>query len=358
MEPIRNLLLWPFSILFRLVTAIRNILYDKGFISSEEFGVPVICIGNITVGGTGKTPHAEYIISLLRKEFRVALLSRGYMRKSTGFRYVTPSSSTADSGDEPLQISRKFTDIVVAVDTNRINGIQTILREHPKTDIIILDDGFQHRKVRPGLSILLTDYSRLMTRDKLLPYGRLRESASQRFRAGVIVVTKTPENISDTEKLAITNELLTGEKQKVFFSTIDYSALQPVFDKADPVNLTSGDQARTERAAIIVTGIASPDPLIKYLGKYFTEIRHLRFPDHHNFTWGDIEKIRKTFEGMPFTEKMIVTTEKDAVRFREFSNIAGSLRKNLYCIPAGVRFLNDDKREFDKLILDYARKNK
>ncbi|MFZ2341352.1 MAG: tetraacyldisaccharide 4'-kinase [Bacteroidales bacterium] len=358
MEPARNPLLWPFSILFRLVTAIRNILYDTGFFSSEEFGIPVICIGNITVGGTGKTPHAEYIISLLQKEFSVALLSRGYMRKSTGFRYVTPSSSTADSGDEPLQISRKFPQIVVAVDSNRINGIKTILREHPGTNVIILDDGFQHRKVRPGLSILLTDYARLMTRDRLLPYGRLRESPSQRLRAGVIVVTKTPENITDAEKLAITNELLTGEKQKVFFSAIDYYGLQPVFEDADPVNLTSGGQDRTERAAIIVTGIASPDPLIKYLGKYFTEIRHQRFPDHHNFTGADIEKIRMAFKGMPFTEKMIITTEKDAVRFREFSNIAGSLKKNLYCIPAGVRFLNDDKLEFDKLILDYARKNK
>lgn len=358
MEPGRNPLLWPFSILFRLVTAIRNILYDKGFISSEEFGIPVICIGNITVGGTGKTPHAEYIISLLRKEFRVALLSRGYMRKSTGFRYVTSSSSTADSGDEPLQISRKFPDILVAVDSDRINGIKTILRDHPGTDVIILDDGFQHRKVRPGLSILLTDYARLMTRDSLMPYGRLRESPSQRLRAGVIVVTKTPENISEAEKLAISDELITGEKQKVFFSAIEYSGLQPVFEKADPVNLPADGKDMTERAAIIVTGIASPDPLIKHLGKYFKEIRHLRFPDHHNFTGGDIEKIILAFEEMTMTDKMIITTEKDAVRFREFTNIAGSLKKKLYFIPAGVSFLNNDNHEFDKLILDYARKNK
>ena len=358
MEPARNPLLWPFSILFRLVTATRNILYDKGFFSSEEFGIPVVCIGNITVGGTGKTPHAEYIISLLLKQFSVALLSRGYMRKSTGFRYVSPSSSTAESGDEPLQISRKFPDIVVAVDSNRINGIKTILREHPETEVIILDDGFQHRKVRPGLSVVLTDYSRLMTRDKLLPYGRLRESPSQRRRAGVIVVTKTPENISDDEKNTISKELLTGEKQKVFFSAIEYSELRPVFENADPVNLTTEGKGRSERAAIVVTGIASPDPLMKYLEKFFAEIRHLQFPDHHNFTGGDIEEIRIAFEEMAMADKLIITTEKDAVRFREFPNIAGSLKKNLYCIPAGVRFLNDDKHEFDKLILDYARKNK
>lgn len=358
MEPVRNPLLWPFSILFRLVTAVRNILYDKGFISSKKFSIPVICIGNITVGGTGKTPHAEYIISLLRKEFRVALLSRGYMRKSKGFRYVKPSSSATDSGDEPLQISRKFPDIVVAVDSNRINGIKTILSDHPGTNVIILDDGFQHRKVRPGLSILLTDYSRLITRDRLLPYGRLRESPSQRLRADMIVVTKTPENISDDEKLVIKSELQTGEEQKVFFSVIDYSSLQPVFEEADPATLPNGPRERTERAAIVVTGIASPDPLIKYLEQYFTEIRHLRFPDHHNFTGGDIEKIKTAFEGLTLTEKIIITTEKDAVRFREFPNIAGSLKKNMYCIPAGVRFPDDNKHEFDKLILDYARKNK
>ncbi len=151
---------------------------------------------------------------------------------------------------------------------------------------------------------------------------------------------------------------LTGEKQKVLFSAIDYYGLQPVFENADPVSLTSGGQDRTERAAIVVTGIASPGPLINHLGKYFAEIRHLRFPDHHYFTGGDIESIRMTFEGMSLTEKIIITTEKDAVRFREFSNIAGSLKKNLYFIPTGVRFLNDDKHEFDKLILDYARKNK
>lgn len=354
----KNPLLWPFSLLFRMVTGIRNFLYDKGIIPSEEFGIPVICIGNITVGGTGKTPHAEYIISLLGREFRTALLSRGYMRKTSGFRYVTPSSGAADSGDEALQISRKFPGTIVAVNSDRINGIKTILRDYPDTDVIILDDGFQHRRLRPGLSILLTDYSRLMTRDSLLPYGRLREQASQRKRAGTIIVTKTPADISESERIAISNELRTAKDQKIFFSTISYGTLQPVFEEyAHPMDLPA-EKERNERAAVVLTGIASPGPLINYLGKYFAEIRHLRFPDHHSFTRRDLEKISKAFESVSLSSKIIITTEKDAVRLREISYIDDSLKKTLYFIPAGVSFLNDNKCEFDKVIIEYARKNK
>ncbi len=354
----KNPLLWPFSLLFRMVTGMRNFLYDKGIIPSEEFGIPVICIGNITVGGTGKTPHAEYIISLLGREFRTALLSRGYMRKTSGFRYVTPSSGAADSGDEALQISRKFPGTIVAVDSDRIKGIKTILRDYPDTDVIILDDGFQHRRLRPGLSILLTDYSRLMTRDSLLPYGRLREQASQRKRAGTIIVTKTPADISESERIAISNELRTAKDQKIFFSTISYGTLQPVFEEyAHPMDLPA-EKERNERAAVVLTGIASPGPLINYLGKYFAEIRHLRFPDHHSFTRRDLEKISKAFESVSLSSKIIITTEKDAVRLREISYIDDSLKKTLYFIPAGVNFLNDNKCEFDKVIIEYARKNK
>lgn len=358
MTPGRNPLLWPLSILFRLVTWIRNILYDNGLIHSEEFGIPVICIGNITVGGTGKTPHAEYVISLLSRELKVALLSRGYMRKTAGFRYVTPSSLAADSGDEPLQISRKFPDTVVAVDSDRINGIKTILREHPETDVIILDDGFQHRKVRPGLSILLTDFSRLMTRDSLLPYGRLREPASQRKRSDIIIVTKAPPDLPLSEKLAISEELGTGPDQKVFFSSISYGRLLPVFEESAAAMDLPGEEDRNDWAAVIVTGIASPGPLINHLRNHLAEIRHLRFPDHHYFTPGDMERITKAFEEVSLTRKMIITTGKDAVRLREISNIAASLKKTLYFIPAGVSFLNADKHEFDKMIFEYARKNK
>ena len=280
------------------------------------------------------------------------------MRKTSGFRYVTPSSGAADSGDEALQISRKFPGTIVAVDSDRIKGIKTILRDYPDTDVIILDDGFQHRRLRPGLSILLTDYSRLMTRDSLLPYGRLREQASQRKRAGTIIVTKTPADISESERIAISNELRTAKDQKIFFSTISYGTLQPVFEEyAHPMDLPA-EKERNERAAVVLTGIASPGPLINYLGKYFAEIRHLRFPDHHSFTRRDLEKISKAFESVSLSSKIIITTEKDAVRLREISYIDDSLKKTLYFIPAGVNFLNDNKCEFDKVIIEYARKNK
>jgi len=358
MTKAKNPLLWPPSILFRMITWTRNFMYDKGILHSEKFAIPVICIGNITVGGTGKTPHAEYVISILGKELKVALLSRGYMRKTRGFRYVSPSSLASESGDEPLQISRKFPDSIVAVDSDRINGIHTILREHPESQVIILDDGFQHRKVKPGLSILLTDYGRLMTRDSLLPFGRLRESASQRKRADVIIVTKTPDKLDDSERSAIEAELRTGKNQKVLFTTISYSRLAPVFEQSAPAADLPDEKTRNEQAALILTGIASPGPLITHLEKYFSEIRHLQFPDHHFFTPGDIEKITKNFREISGAVKMIITTEKDAVRLREFSNIGDQLKKVLYYIPAGVSFLKNDKIEFDKLLFDYARKNK
>ena len=179
----RSLFLYPLSILYRIVTDIRNILYDTGILHSEQFDIPVICVGNITVGGTGKTPHAEYLISLLRNDFKVALLSRGYKRRSKGFRIASQSSTSLEIGDEPLQIFNKFPDILVAVDSDRVNGIKTIMKEQPATDLIILDDGFQHRSVKPGLSILLTDYSRVLTRDYLLPFGNLRENRHNRKRA-------------------------------------------------------------------------------------------------------------------------------------------------------------------------------
>ena len=230
----RSILLYPFSILYRIVTDIRNLLYNTGIFQSEEFDLPVICIGNITVGGTGKTPHAEYLIDLLRKDFKVALLSRGYKRRSKGFRIVSHSSSVAETGDEPLQVFLKFPDILVAVDRDRANGIRTIMKEHPETEVIILDDGFQHRKVKAGLSILLIDFNRLITRDYLMPYGNLRENRNNRKRADVIVVSKVPETSSGSDMEKITREVQSKERQKLFFTSILYMDLIPLFKSSAP----------------------------------------------------------------------------------------------------------------------------
>lgn len=341
-----------------MVTDIRNLLYNTGILQSEEFDLPVISIGNITVGGTGKTPHAEYLIDLLRKDFRVALLSRGYKRRSKGFRIVSHSSSVVETGDEPLQVFLKFPDILVAVDRDRANGIRTIMKEHPETEVIILDDGFQHRKVKAGLSILLIDFNRLITRDYLMPYGNLRENRNTRKRADVIVVSKTPETSSGSDMEKITREVQWNEKQKLFFTSVSYMDLIPLFKNSAPEKPGLHQQNRENHGAILVTGIAAPGLFKKFLEKYFEEIIHLDFPDHHFFSEKDIEKIIKALKDLKSEKKIVITTEKDAVRIREFPNIDDSLKTCFYCIPVGVSFLKGKKNEFDNMIIEYVRKNK
>lgn len=354
----RSLLLYPFSILYRIVTDIRNLLYNTGIFHSEEFDLPVICIGNITVGGTGKTPHAEYLIDLLRKEFKVALLSRGYKRKSKGFRIVSHSSSAAETGDEPLQVFLKFPDIIVAVDRDRAKGIRTILKEHPETEVIILDDGFQHRKIKPGLSILLMDFNRLITRDHLMPYGNLRENRNNRKRADVIVVSKTPETFSGSDIKNITREVLWNERQKLFFTSILYLDLIPLFKGSAPEKPGLRQQNRENHGAVLVTGIASPGSFKTFLEKYFEEIIHLDFPDHHFFYEKDLEKILKALKDLKSEKKIVITTEKDAIRLREFTNIDDSLKRSFYNMPVEVSILKEKKNEFDNMIIEYVRKNK
>ncbi len=354
----RSLLLYPFSILFRIATDIRNLLYNTGIFQSEEFDLPVICIGNITVGGTGKTPHAEYLIDLLRKDFKVAFLSRGYKRRSKGFRVVTYSSSSAETGDEPLQVFLKFPDILAAVDRDRANGIRTIMRKHPETEVIILDDGFQHRRVKPGLSILLIDFNRLITRDYLMPFGNLRENRNNRKRADVIVISKTPETSSGSDIKKIAREVQWNERQKLFFTSISYMRLIPLFKNSAPEKAGMLQQKLKNHGAVLVTGIAAPGSFKIFLEKYFEEIIHLDFPDHHFFSEKDIEKIIKALKDLRSEKKIVITTEKDAVRLREFTNIDDSLKNSFYCIPVEVSFLEEKKNEFDNMIIEYVRKSK
>ena len=350
--------LYPFSLLFRLITGIRNILFDAGIIHSEQFSIPVICVGNITVGGTGKTPHTEYIAGLLEKEFRVAVLSRGYKRKSGGFLIADLTSSVKDTGDEPMQIFLRLPDVIMAVDRDRRNGIKNIMKEFPEVDVIILDDGFQHRRVRPGLIVLLTDYNRLFTRDYLLPYGRLRETAGNKKRADIIIVTKTDPGISENEINSIAEELSPSPYQRLFFTSIVYNDLKPVFSQTkQPVRSISLTD-KNIGGAVLVTGIAAPGTIKEYLGRYIAEIYHLSFPDHHYFSEKDIEKIQRAWENLQSGQKIIITTEKDAVRLREFINIAPVIKGAFYYLPVEVGFVKDNKHEFDSLIFDYVRKNK
>jgi tetraacyldisaccharide 4'-kinase len=354
----RYLLLYPLSIFYRLITDIRNLLYETGILPSEGFSIPVICVGNITVGGTGKTPQTEYLIDLLRQEFKVAVLSRGYKRKSAGFRIATMSSAVSEIGDEPLQIFRKFPEILVAVDRKRRSGIKTIIKRHPETDVIILDDGFQHRSVKPGLSILLTDYGRLITRDYLMPYGNLRENMNNRKRASLILVSKTPEEIPESAMAEIMKELKPHQEQKIFFTSVSYSDLRPLFESSNSKSYRISETNSENFGAVLVTGIAFPDSLCQFLQKYFKETVHLNFHDHHYFSEKDIEKIKTAWKSLRSQEKILITTEKDAVRLREFVNIEGSLKRVFYYIPIGVSFLKNEQHEFDNLIIDYVRKNK
>jgi len=354
----RYFLLYPFSIFYRLITDFRNLLFETGILPSERFSLPVICVGNITVGGTGKTPHTEYLIDLLRKEFKVAVLSRGYKRKSKGFRIATMLSTVRETGDEPLQVFRKFPDILVAVDRNRRSGIKGIMRQHPETDVIILDDGFQHRSVKPGLSILLTDYNRLITKDYLMPYGALRENRNNRKRAGVILVSKTPEEIPESSMADIEKELKSHQGQKLFFTSISYSDLTPLFENSISKSDRLPEINPENHGAVLITGIAVPNSLHEFLGKYFKETIHFNFPDHHYFSEKDIEKIKMAWNSLRSKKKILITTEKDAVRLREFTNIEDSLKRAFYYIPVRVSFLRNEQYEFDNLILDYVRKSK
>lgn len=354
----RNILLYPFSLIYGLITAVRNFLYDTGLLSSTAFSVPVICVGNITVGGTGKTPHTEYLLSLLGKEFKVAVLSRGYKRKTSDFKIASETSDVAEIGDEPLQIARKFPGVLVAVDRNRVNGVRSILELSPETDVIILDDGYQHRRITPGFSILLSDFERPFMRDYMLPYGNLREYQTNIRRAEVILVTKCPKNLNAIQRRLIVKEVGKAAYQNLYFTSFSYKAPVAVFgsQSREAYHL---DLARCSGSGIVlITGIANPKPLKEYLLKFFSEITELIYPDHYSFMGKDIIDISRAFNNLRSSTKYLITTEKDAVRLRELTDIEESVKSALYYIPVGIHFLNEDKDEFDNIVIDYVRKNR
>jgi tetraacyldisaccharide 4'-kinase len=358
MAPIRNILLYPLSLIYGLITGLRNFLYDSGIISSVSFPVPIICVGNITVGGTGKTPHTEYLLALLQKDFKVAVLSRGYKRKTRDLRIASGSSEVSEIGDEPLQIYRKFPEVLVAVERNRVVGVRKILEMAPETDVIILDDGFQHRRLTPGFSILLSDFDRPFMRDYLLPFGNLRENKSNMRRADIILITKCAKNLNAIQRRLIVKEVGKAAYQNLYFTSFSYQAPLPVFVSKDS-DATHLDLAKcTGSGIVLITGVANPKPLKEYLLKFFSEMTELTYPDHYAFREKDITDIEMAFNNLRSVSKYLITTEKDAVRLREFTDIEESVRSALYYIPVGIHFLNDDKDEFDNLVVDYVRKNR
>ena len=355
---LRNIILYPASLIYGLITGIRNFMYNTGILPSVQFHLPVICVGNITVGGTGKTPHTEYLVKLLQENFKVATLSRGYKRKSRDFRIASSSSLVSEIGDEPMQIFRKFPETLVTVDINRVHGVTRILEENPETDVIILDDGYQHRRITPGFSILLSDFDRLIVRDHMMPYGNLRESIANMRRADIILITKSPENISPIQRRLIVKEVNKAPYQNLYFTSLTYESPIPVYKNKDPEDPPFDLSQSKGCGIVLITGIANPLPLKDYLQHSAEEIIHLSFPDHYTFKEKDINNIYSAYKDLKPPVKYLITTEKDAVRLREFTNIAEPVRSVFYYIPVGIHFLNDDRDEFDNMIVEYVRNNK
>lgn len=357
-----RVVLIPFSWLYGLVIWIRNALYDNGFFSSASFQIPVISVGNITVGGTGKTPHVEYLAALLKEDFKVATLSRGYRRKSHGFRIASATSSFLEIGDEPAQIIKRFPDITVAVDRNRVHGVKELLKQSPPLEVILLDDAYQHRAIQPGFSILLIDYNRPVDRDRLLPAGLLREPAVNRNRANIILVTRSPEQIKPIELREYVNRLGLSLGQHLFFTTIRYGDLIPVYEGILQQEI---EWFREHAGAVlIVAGIVNPRSMRQFARSIHPHNQEMFFPDHHRFTGNDLKRISATYHRMRNEPEvlengkdvLVLTTEKDAVRLREHLP-EQPVRNAFHAVRIHVHFLNEDKNEFDQHIKAYVSSN-
>lgn len=330
-------ILFPLVPVYYIVTWIRNLLYDLGWKSSKSYQFPVICVGNLSVGGTGKTPTIEYIIRLLKAEYKLGTLSRGYKRQTKGFIVADERATAKTIGDEPFQFYHKFEDVIVSVDSNRQNGIQQLMSKQ-QPDVILLDDAFQHRKVNAGYNILLTAYDDLYCDDYVLPAGNLREPRSGAKRADVIVVTKCPMGLNELEKERITTKLNPLPQQSIYFSWISYS--ETIRNTIENVPL----ETLVNRSVTVVTGIANPKPFITYLKSKSIDFEHLNFKDHHAFTASDIRELQK--------KDVILTTEKDFVRLKDVFN---SSESQLYYLP--IRFTIDNKESFDEGIKSFVASN-
>jgi tetraacyldisaccharide 4'-kinase len=331
----------------------RNKLYDRKIFPPSKPEVPTISVGNLCVGGTGKTPHIEYLIQLLKNEFYIATLSRGYGRNSSGFILADTQSTASDIGDEPMQFKKKYTGIRVAVDEKRVRGIQKLLKNFPSLQAVLLDDAFQHRAISPGLSILLTDFSKLYINDFVIPTGQLREFRSGAKRADIIIVTKCPHVLLQIERKRLTDEIKPLPRQQIFFSSIKYGDFIPLHAAKNP--FTKEYYFERNFSVLLLTGIANTAALSYYLKDKIKNVEHLKFPDHHDFSKKDLEKVRSTFNGITVANKLILTTEKDAMRLKntDFSTILKDLP--VFYIPIEVVFDEKDKLALNNYILNYVR---
>ncbi len=342
-------LLFPVSFVYALLIWLRNKLYDKNILKHAAFNFPVICIGNLAVGGTGKTPMTEYLIRLLKNEYKTATLSRGYKRKTKGYGLAGTGTTALDIGDEPMQFHKKFPDIYVAVGEERIVAIPQLLQDRPDTAVIILDDALQHRAVKAGLNILLTEYGNLYTRDFMLPVGDLRDSRSSAARADIIIVTKCPPQMDEVQKTSVVKELMPLPHQTIYFTEVLYTTPYHLFNEQS-IHINSHTDV------LLITGIANPKPLKDFLTTHAHTYEMLRYPDHHIFDSDDLKDIKKHFDKMPSAEKIILTTEKDGVRLQKFDTELSALP--IYVIPVQHHFLFDEGEKFNTQVKAFIEKFK
>lgn len=348
--------LLPLSFLYGVGVRFRNMLFDTGILKSRSFQVPVISVGNITVGGAGKTPHVEYLIRLLRDTKRVSVLSRGYKRHTKGYLLASSLSTSRELGDEPYQMYLKYgRQVHVAVSANRCEGIERLCSdpETKDTDVILLDDAFQHRYVKPGVNILLVDYHRLIIYDKLLPAGRLREPKDGKRRADIVIVTKCPSDLRPMDFRVITKALNLYPYQKLFFTTIEYDKLTPIFSKSRSIALS---EITSDYEVLVLSGIASPQHLLSDIQKHTDNVIPMTYGDHHLFTPKDIARINNTFDSMS-AKRIIITTEKDAARLVGLDGLSDDVRNHIYALPIRTTFLLEQQEQFDEFILSYVLKN-
>jgi tetraacyldisaccharide 4'-kinase len=344
-------MLVPLSRIYGIITFIRNKFYDWGIFKTYEFNSSLICVGNLSAGGTGKTPMVEYLIELLQKNYVLATLSRGYKRKTRGFCIADANSTAQDIGDEPCQYKQKFSDLHVAVDAKRKRGIDLLHQNFKKLDVILLDDAFQHRNVKAGLSILLTDYSNLFFEDSMLPSGTLREVASGMKRADIIVVTKTPQKLTPIDRRIIIKKINVFDYQQVYFSFIQYG---------EPIAATDMAIISENKKAISVLmlcGIANPTPLKEHLTKEYKEVISHIYPDHYDFKPEDLQEICKQFDQISNTNKMVITTEKDWMRLQKSELHEWVKKLPLFYVPIKTDFNEPEKEEFNSQIINYVRTN-
>jgi len=337
-------LLFPFAFLYRVIIWVRNKIFDKNILRSATFNFPLICVGNLAVGGTGKTPMTEYLIHLLQNRFKVATLSRGYKRRTKGFAIAGDHTTAIEIGDEPMQFHQKFPEITVAVGEERLVAIPQILYQRPNTEVILLDDAFQHRAVKAGLNIVLTEYNNLYTRDFIFPVGDLRDLRSSIKRADIIVITKCKSDLSVMEKQNLISEMNPLPNQKVFFTSLQYGQIYHLFNKNLKNNIDG-------HHLLLLCGIANPDPIKAYLNAKVKSYEMIKFKDHHIFNSMDLKEIKKQFDKLNNANKIIVTTEKDAVRLEKFGN---ELKEwPVYVLPVRHEFLFDEGKDFNHCIFDF-----